>query len=304
MEKRSLPIGAAVFAAAAVLPVLLPAKALPDFGMWLRGLSLSGGRGNLAAWAIVLGLAALPALGLLWRPGCKWDFLLLLAAAEIFAGLYLLVNPTAALPLPAADGRRLIAIAAAGCASASLLAWGVLRWLRDAEKHVDLGRTLEKLLGFAAVFLGWLAAWSTGAAALRKIQDIAASNTMPQTDLDGAGFFIVLLAAAELAPTLLGCGALLLAGRLARAMEADPFGGKTVSMAEKLSRDCGRIAAASVLICAGGNLLQFIWMPFLHSAQFTVSFPVFTVLLAAVLDLLCRYFRRAKAVSDDNDSII
>ena len=27
-------------------------------------------------------------------------------------------------------------------------------------------------------------------------------------------------------------------------------------------------------------------------------------LLAAVLGLLCRYFRRAKAVSDDNESII
>ena len=35
-----------------------------------------------------------------------------------------------------------------------------------------------------------------------------------------------------------------------------------------------------------------------------ISFPVFTVLLAVTLDLLCRYFRQAKAVSDDNDSII
>ena len=29
-----------------------------------------------------------------------------------------------------------------------------------------------------------------------------------------------------------------------------------------------------------------------------------SLLLAAALDLLCRYFRRAKAVSDDNESII
>ena len=84
MKNRSVPIGAAAFAIIAVLPVLLPAKVLPDFGLWLRNLSLSGGRGNLGAWAIVLALSMLPALGLLWRPGCKWDFLLLLAAAEIF----------------------------------------------------------------------------------------------------------------------------------------------------------------------------------------------------------------------------
>lgn len=304
MKNRSVPIGAAAFAIIAVLPVLLPAKVLPDFGLWLRNLSLSGGRGNLGAWAIVLALSMLPALGLLWRPGCKWDFLLLLAAAEIFAGLYLLVNPTVALPFPDLDGRKFIAIAAAGCVSASLLAWAVLRWLRGTEKHVDLGRTLEKLLGFAAIFIGWLAVWSTGATALQKIKHVAAANTMPQAELGGTNLFIVLLAAADLIPTLLGCGALLLAGKLARAMETDPFGEETVSLSEKLSRDCGRIAAVSVLICACGNLLQFIWMPFLHSVQFMISFPVFTVLLAVTLDLLCRYFRQAKAVSDDNDSII
>ena len=47
MKNRSVPIGAAAFAIIAVLPVLLPAKVLPDFGLWLRNLSLSGGRGNL-----------------------------------------------------------------------------------------------------------------------------------------------------------------------------------------------------------------------------------------------------------------
>lgn len=302
MKKCTFPLMAA--AAAAVLPLLLPQKALPAFGRWLRALSLSSPAGNTAAWAVVLILTALPALGLLWRPGCKWDLLLLAAAGEIFAGLYLLVNPTAVYAFPVLDGRQFISIAAAGCVSATLLAWAVLRWLRDAEHHTDTGRTLEKLLGFAAVMLGWLAAWNTGLTAWQNIQNVASANTMPGVSLAGTNIFIILLAAANLIPTLLGCGALLLAGRLAGAMEADPFGENTIAMAEKLSRDCGKIAAASVLICAGGNLLQFIWMPYLHSVHFTVSFPVFTVLLAVTLDLLCRYFRRAKAVSDDNDTII
>ncbi len=304
MEKKTLPIAAAAFAVIAVLPVMLPLEALPALGQWLRTLSLSGGRGNLAAWAVVLLLAALPALGLLWRPRCKWDFLLLAAAGGIFAGLYLLVNPSLVYPLPDSEGRPLIAIAAAGCVSASLLAWAVLRCLSRAEQSGAPARALEKLLAFAAVLLGGLAAWSTGAAVLRQIKDVAASNTMPGVDLGGTNFFIVLLAAADLIPTLLGCGVLFLAGRLARSMEADPFGEETIALSERLSHGCGRIAAVSVLVCAAGNLLQFIWMPFLHSMHFTVSFPVFPVLLAASLDLLCRYFQRAKAVSDDNDSII
>ena len=74
--------------------------------------------------------------------------------------------------------------------------------------------------------------------------------------LEWTNFSIVLLAAADLIPTLLGCGALILAGRLARIIEADPFGEETVPLAEKLRRDCRRIAGASVLIYAGGNLFQ------------------------------------------------
>ena len=68
-------------------------EALPRLGRWLRELSLSGPGGNAAAWAVVLALAALPALGLLWRGRCRWDWLLALAGGEILGGLFFLVNP-------------------------------------------------------------------------------------------------------------------------------------------------------------------------------------------------------------------
>ena len=303
MDKKTFSLGTAA-AVLAVPLLLLPAEALPRFGAWLRELSLSGSYGDFRAWGIVLFLTALPALGLLWRPRRGWDWLLALAAAEIFAGLYLLVNPSLVNPLPELERGSFIALAAAGCAAATLLAWGVLRGLGQLERSASPGRALEGLLGFSAALMGWLAAWATGAAALQKIRDVAEANTMPGVSLTGTNVCIALLAAADLIPTLLGCGALLLAGRLARTMEADPFGEGTVALAEKLRRGCGRIAGASVLIYAGGNLLQFLCLPFLLSAHFTLSFPMFPVLLAAALDLLCRYFRRAKAVSDDNESII
>ena len=185
-----------------------------------------------------------------------------------------------------------------------LLAWAVLRSLKHIEQSVSPGKTLERLLCFSAALFGWLAAWTTGAGALEKIRNVAETNTMPGVSLEWTNFSIVLLAAADLIPTLLGCGALILAGRLARIIEADPFGEETVPLAEKLRRDCRRIAGASVLIYAGGNLFQFLFLPFLRRGDLSVSFPMFPVLLAAALDLLCRYFRRAKAVSDDNESII
>ena len=139
---------------------------------------------------------------------------------------------------------------------------------------------------------------------LEKIRAVAAANTAPGVVLWPTNLSLCVLAAAELTPTLLGCAVLLWGGRLARALEADPFGGETVALAEGLSRRCGQVTAASVLVCAAGNLGQMLLFSVLRDMRFLVSFPVTTVLLAVSLDLLCRYLRRAKAVSDDSESII
>lgn len=287
------------------LLMVLPLEKLLELGPWLRELSLSGGGGNAAAWAIVLGLTALPALGLLRRGRCWWDLLLLLAAGEIFAGLYFLVNPTLLHPqLPGESAGMFWGLAAAGSAGSAVLAWAVLRGLGRLDGAQSLGRTLQRLLTYSAVLIGWLASWKQGAELLEKIHAVAEANTAPNVDLGPTNVVLCLLAAADLVPALLGCAVLLWGGQLAPALEADPFGGDTVALAERLSRRCGAVAAVSVLLCAGGNLLQMALFPRLYSTWFTVSFPVATVLLAAVLRLLCRYFRRAKAVSDDNDSII
>lgn len=302
MEKRTLPAAVAALLLILCLPALLPAGILPRLGEWLRALSLSGGGGNLAAWAVVLGLAALPALGLLARPRCRWDWLLPLASAELLAGLYLLVNPTlVSTEYPAG---QVIALAMAGSVSAAALAWAALRWLERPADGSAPGRTLERLLRWSGVLIGFLAAWSCGGAALEKIRAAAEGNTAPGVVLWPTNAAVILLAAADCVPTLLGCALLLWGGRLARALEADPFGADTVALAERVSRGCRRTAAVSLLVCAGGNLAQMLLLPVLREMHFSVSFPLLTVLLAAALELLCRYLRRAKAVSDDNESII
>lgn len=290
-------------ASGAAMAATLPLAALPAFGRWLRALSLSGGTGNLAAWGIVLALTALPALGLLWRGRCGWDWLLALAAGEIFAGGFFLVNP--AMLRPGVDSETvgtMWALAAAGSTAATLLAWAVLRGLGRLERTT--GRTMEVLLLGAALLLGWLAAWSQCADLIAEIRAAAESNTAPGLILWPTYLVLCLLAAADLIPELLGCAVLVWGGRLARAMESAPFGKETVAEAESLSRRCGLVASASVLLCAGGNLLQMLLFSQLRTTHFQVAFPFSTVLLSAALGLLCRYFRRAKAVSDDNQTII
>lgn len=291
--------------ALAVLAAVLPLDALSRLGLWLRELSLSGGPGNAKAWAAVVLLTALPALGLLWRGRSRWDWLLPLASLEIFGGLYFLVNPTLLHPLAWEEIGILWSLAVAGGVTSTLLGWAVLRGLsRLGSAGGSLGQTLEELLRWAAVLLGWLAAWSQGADLLDKIRALQAGNTAPGLDLTPTICVLCLLAAANLLPALLGSAALYWGGALAQALESSPFSQDTVTLAETLSRRCGQIAAASVLACAGGNLLQMLLFPLLYSVRIQVSFPFATVLLAAVLRLLCRYFRRAKAVSDDNETII
>ena len=292
-----------ILTSGAVMAAALPLEALPAFGRWLRDLSLSGPAGNLAAWGIALALTALPALGLLWRGRRRWDWLLALAAGEIFAGVFFLVNPT--LLHPGMDSEAvgtMWALAAAGSTAATLLAWAVLRGLGRLERTT--GRTMEVLLLGAAVLLGWLAAWSQCADLIAELRAAAESNTAPGLILWPTYLVLCLLAAADLIPELLGCAALVWGGRLARAMEEDPFGEETVAEAGRLSRRCGLTASASVLLCAGGNLLQMLFFSQLRATHFQVAFPFSTVLLAAALGLLCRYFQRAKAVSDDNQTII
>lgn len=294
-------IAAAAFLILIALFMLTPAQALPALGRGLRALSLSGGAGNAGAWCVVLLLTALPALGLLWRGRSRWDWLLLLAAGEIFAGLYLLVNP--ALVTAGYDAVYFLGMAFAGSVAATVLAWAVLRWL-GMERRASPGRTLERLMFWSAVLLGWLGAWSQGAQVWSRLQSLAEGNTAPDAVLWPTQTALAVLAVADFIPTLLGCAALIWGGKLALAMEADPFGETTAAAAEKLSRQCRMVAAASVLVCAGGNLLQFACISLLRSMNFSVSLPLTTVLLAVALDLLCQYIRRAKAVNDDNQSII
>lgn len=287
---------------AVLLTLLLHTELFLHMGQWLRALSLSGGAGNAGAWAIVLLLAALPMLGFLRRRRCKWDWLLPLASAQILAGLYFLVNPT--LLSAALDLGSLWGLAAACGTGATLAAWVVLRGLERLEHASSPGQTLAALLDGAGCLLLCLSVWDCAATLAVKITSVAQNNTAIPDQLFPTYASLTLLSIAGLIPTLLSCLVLLWSGDLARAMEADPFGADTVALAEKLSRRCAQTAALSVLVCVGGNTAQMLLFSSLRHISAMISFPVETVLLAAALGVLCRYIQGAKAVNDDNESII
>lgn len=278
-------------------------QTIVQFGEWLRALSLSGPGGNAAAWGIVLAISALPALGLLWRGRTKYNWLLLLASGELLAGLFYLVNPTLlTTEYPAAP---VIALACAGCVFAALMAWAVLRGLQRIPAAENPGHTIDRLLRWSSWILAFLFTIAQGVSVWQEIRRTTEANTALTTShLIPTYISLTVLAVLDLLPTLLCCQVIRQAGKLALYLETDPFAEETVVHAEGLGAQCTRVAVLSVMICVVGNLLQFFLLPVLHSSRFNVSFPFTSVLLSAVLALLCRYFRRAKAVSDDNGTII
>ena len=200
---------------------------------------------------------------------------------------------------------NVIALAAAGCVGATLLAWAAMRGLGGVLASERPGRTMERLLRWSGWAWAWLAALAQGAGLWQEIRRTAEGNSALDTGaLMPTYLTLGVLAVMDLVPALLCCQILRWGGRLALGLEEDPFGGETVALAEELGGRCAWVAGLSAGVCVAGNLLQFLLLPVLHSARFNVSFPFAAILLAASLGLLCRYFRRAKAVSDDNGTII
>lgn len=306
-KKRFLiPLGAAL--AGGILAFLLSlgsgGNAAWQLRQWLRQLSESGSSGNLFAWGIVLGLSLLPALGLLLPGRQRADWLLLLAGAEILGGLYYLVNPSLIFPADLNDLHWLAAIWALGtlgCVASTVVVWALLRTLAALE--LSPGKLLPGLLWWTAVIYSFLAAAGAVQEVLTQIEAVQAGNT-DSGRVFSSGVLLWILAALRLVPILLSAWVIQFGSGLTRAMEDAPFAEATVALAALAARRCALAARICLLITVGCNLLQLIWMPKAADVHFTVYLPVGTLALCAAMLVLCRYFQRAKAVSDDNDSII
>ena len=284
-------------------------------GAWLRGLSLSGPLGNLAAWLITLLVCALPFLLVVlsrrWHGRGREDWLAVLMVPVLFFAVYCAVNP-GLLPWPAGVT---FPLAAGGFLLSLLAAWLVLKVLRgmedcpqqrgmeDCPQQRLLG-ALAPLLTGGAMLLAFGAAFARLTAFLVRSREVAQGNTGdPEGALFTSGVLLV-LALLELVPYLLGALTLLWGARLARSMVPQLFSPQASQLCLRTAEGCRRVIQAGALLSVFSNLLQLVLLGALKSTRFSVSIPLFPLLLAGTLFLLCRLLQRGQELQEDSDSII
>lgn len=282
-------------------------KPFVTLGYGLRELSLRSGGGNVAAWLLTGILSALPLLCLVKKNGTlgKKDLLLPIASMEIFAMIYFLVNPTrisAGLLWIGQEGLMFHwALTCMGVLAATIFAWLILTYLDTVEGKA--GQLFPKLLMACSFLLAFAGGFQGVRELLTEIAAVKAGNTDVQT-VKIAGLLKGMILVIRLIPTILSSRVLLWGRDLACAVDTEPFGEETVSLAESIASRCKGVVKITVLCALTANVVQLLCLPVLMDIQIRVELPLAALALSSGLILLCGYFRRAKELHDDNVTII
>lgn len=297
-----------------VMAVLM--KPWAALGQTLRAWSLSGAGGNAAAWAVLTVLSLLPAgYILLARRKRKQagDGLWLLSSLGVFAGLFLLINPTLAMhPLLAGSMANAPELACAGPTAmmlSLLLASALTRWSGGLEE----GRTIVWLQLILTGAMS-LTAYAVGAqltenfllirqaaqpvdmidAFLGTAEQVSAADASIALMMD-----VVLLIPAAFMIRLMDA-----AVSLTGAMKGDWFNENTELLAGETAKRARYALIASAGCTAARNILILLLAQQLTEASFRVELPVAEMLTACGAMLLARMLKAACKVKRYNDLMI
>ena len=289
---------------------------LLEAGDGLRQLSLSGAVGNLLAWTLVLGIAALPLLLLVLPRGrgrrCWEDSLLPMSSILFGVVAFFAANPSYLGGL----FPELWLLSALGIWGTMLLFWVVLRLLRRLEEDPmeKVSRVLRVLLTGCAALLVFAAAGEAGRTILPVLagseteglaaqQLLGPDRMLVQMPAASDGVVIALTLLEEI-PTLLGAWVLLMAAGLVETLAENPFSGESAVQCEATARQCRLSIQWTLVLTLVVNLVWLTQFGIAERARVALEVPLIPLILSAALYLLCRCIQRGKALQDDNNSII
>lgn len=285
----------ALFSTAAAFP-------FEQLGALLRRLSLSGGAGNTAAWALYVALCLWP-MALVWR---RWrrerlspeDWLLPVLCMVLFAVMYWMINPGLLGDVLSGEvGRAVLGMAVWSVAVAYLILC-ILRAVRQADTLL-LQQYLRVMLAVLDILFTVVVVGVCGGQLIRDMNGEAVA------DLPGLSrIYYVFRYVAVAGPYLVDIQLLHLVMALLRRLGEDQYSEEAVLAADKLAGYSIYGLCAMVLVNLGLNLFQLLFLKQLYMVDISVEIPLLSIGIALAALLFARYIRQTKTLKDDNDLFI
>ncbi len=268
----------------------------------LRCLSLSGAAGNAASLVLYALIALSPLAFRLRKKWDKEDWLLPLCSALLLYVLYYMVNPTLRPPLLQNSVGDLIL---SGVVYSALLSWAVIKLILHCDNKSAAGLlcTLRRFLRVcAALFLGLLAVEFGSCRA--EIDAIGAANTAPGLDLTATFVFVSLSFAAAALEYLMTAYLLLLAAKLVKELEIDPYSQSCTLSAQRTALWCRRALITVTLSTLALQTAQLLFAAQVHRIAVNFRLPVIGIVISFSLLALSRLLCQARDIKKDNDLFI
>ena len=299
-----------------------------QIGDGLRALSLSGTVGNIAAitlYVLLCGSPFLVLLGIHRKRKAYWeDGLLAGLGTLMFFVMYLMINPgiisnaLGGFVGAAGTGKMILSVVLYSV----LVGYLVLRVLRrtytaDMDK---LQSYFSAILYMVGILFVWVV-FGAGFGELRgSLKALAENNTMDSgavalggafmgtglvnTSLNLSRVFLVIRYAVDVLPYLLDTVIVLGGLELLQAMKADRYGETAVALAQKLSQQCGKMLAITVMTNVVFNVLQLIFLEKLLVVNSTVELPILSIFFVIIVLFLARLLTENKELKEDNDLFV
>lgn len=296
-----------------------------QMGVLLRKLSLAGTAGNVAAWALFLGIGACPCIcwGVLARRriSCRTDLLLPVLSLTLFAGLWFMINPSylEAYLFPAGMA-EMGKCAFAAAIDSVLFSWLLLRFLRSCGDrrgkrllwglelclglYIALTAVAALCQGGAELAAGWEAIGSNANAAGPEWMSGGNPGRLGGRSVGLSRVVLVLQISGSYLPTALELAIGGAAIGFLRSCEQGSFQEKSLGQVRRLKRLSCRFLGVILGYHMCVNLLQLALARYLYSSHYTLVFPFRAAILMLGTVLLSEFWLEGKKLQEDNQMFI
>ncbi|MDO5519079.1 MAG: hypothetical protein Q4G58_01165 [bacterium] len=280
-------------------------------GKGLRAMSLSSSVGNVGAVLLYVLICLLPLL--LYIPNIikkrkiqSIHWMLVLLSAYLFFSLYYFINPEF-IPELFHQGFGETGIQQIGKYTLSLLfylllaSYIMIKCLKNMEQGQQESGLVRHLQNLLTILTYGYTAFLTVVESMNLIEIVTRKVAQGKEMTKGYYFIIECL---NMLPSVFLILLLVKAVALLAQLRKEQYSEDTVETAKALSW-AGKITVYITLIsCISGNLLQLVLASNLSNVKFTMTVPIFPLVIAYVSMLLANYFKTSNELYEDKQMII